>query len=500
MTLRAAHDLDLRVRVFGGRTGKTLRMGANSTFRAGEAKSYNLSLNGPVPSFTLSWVDSLGQSGAVSLKSDQLPYPLPQARTEGCATWRSPPWIGTPGRITGVVASECITETRHEIDLPVYGGHYSRNVPALLDASVDRITGTVNVVAGSHRTTASFVQGGETRFSLPVANRKAVHNLEITADLAATLNVPLPPMLQTTHRPARTDRVHPQGDLSLRREHSDQDGAGLRLSPGARAGRGDPARSRDPHPHGVGSSGPGPGRGSRRPLPVPPRAPARAPAANGGTDARWRFQLVELAVVGRAATILLSSGAALASIAAAPEDANREMLGRLRRGADRHGLCRGGPVLLRHRLGGVRADGRGRRGTGARAGGRPGTLCSWPSSAWWWCCWPRASPPPSPSASSPACNRQEELKEMKPTLPNIRKLAGRGRTEKSANSGDINTNEIANNEAAETQAASSPVPVLHAVPPGGGRPGAAGRGEAGGAGGDGSGAGRTQTGGLRRFP
>ena len=38
---------------------------------------------------------------------------------------------------------------------------------------------------------------------------------------------------------------------------------------------------------------------------------------------------------------------------------------------------------------------------------------------------------------------------MKPILPNIRKLAGRGRTEKSANSGDINTNEIANNEAAE---------------------------------------------------
>ena len=38
---------------------------------------------------------------------------------------------------------------------------------------------------------------------------------------------------------------------------------------------------------------------------------------------------------------------------------------------------------------------------------------------------------------------------MKATLPNIRKLAGRGRTENSAGSGDINNNEIANNEAAE---------------------------------------------------
>ena len=38
-----------------------------------------------------------------------------------------------------------------------------------------------------------------------MSNRKATHEVEITADLTATLNVPLPPMLQTTHHPARTD-------------------------------------------------------------------------------------------------------------------------------------------------------------------------------------------------------------------------------------------------------------------------------------------------------
>ena len=52
VTLRAAHDLDLKVRVYGGRKGRTLKMGANSTFGSGEAKSYNLTLNGPSPSFT----------------------------------------------------------------------------------------------------------------------------------------------------------------------------------------------------------------------------------------------------------------------------------------------------------------------------------------------------------------------------------------------------------------------------------------------------------------
>ena len=204
VTLRAAHDLDLKVRVFGGRSGRTLKMGANTSLTAGQARSYNLSLNGPSPSFTFSWVDALGRSGAVSLKSHQIPYPLPKADGELCdLELTSMEW--TPGSISGVVASECIAETRQEVALPVYGGHFSQTAPALLDATVTRITGTVSVVAGSHRTTASFIAGGQTRFRLPVANRKAVHNLEITADITATLNVPLPPMLQTTHHPARTD-------------------------------------------------------------------------------------------------------------------------------------------------------------------------------------------------------------------------------------------------------------------------------------------------------
>ena len=203
VSLRAAHDLDLKVRVFGGRKGKTLKMGANAIVHSGERKTYNLTLNGPSPSFTFSWVDSLGFSGAVSLKSDQLPYPLPRYDGELCdLEVVSLEWV--PGSISGVIASECITDTRQEVDLPVYGGHFSQSVPALLDASITRIAGRVNIEAGAHRTSAGFVPNGQTRFSLPVANRKAVHDLEITAELTATLNVPLPPMLQTTHHPART--------------------------------------------------------------------------------------------------------------------------------------------------------------------------------------------------------------------------------------------------------------------------------------------------------
>ncbi len=206
VTLRAAHDLDLKGRVFGGRTGRTLKMGFNASLREGEARSYNLTLDGPTPSFTFSWQDALGRSGAASLKSRQIPYPLPSADGELCdLELTSLEW--TPGKITGVIASECIAETRHEEDLPVYAGHFSQNVPALLDAAVTVITGTVTAGWGGHSTTAAFVQDGDTSFTLPVANRRAVNDLEVTADLTATLNVPRPPMLQTVHHPARTD-VH----------------------------------------------------------------------------------------------------------------------------------------------------------------------------------------------------------------------------------------------------------------------------------------------------
>ncbi len=206
VTLRAAHDLDLKGRVFGGRTGRTLEMGFNTGLAAGESKSHNLILDGPAPSFTFSWQDTLGFSGAASLKSHQIPYPLPSVDGDLCdLAVTSLEW--TPGRISGVIASECIAETRHEEDLPVYGGHFSQSVPALLDATVTAVAGTVSVTWGGHSTTATFVPDGETAFALPVANARAVNELEIAADLTATLNVPRPPMLQTTHHPARTD-VH----------------------------------------------------------------------------------------------------------------------------------------------------------------------------------------------------------------------------------------------------------------------------------------------------
>ena len=213
VTLRAAHGLDLRVRVYGGEYGETLKMGFNTSLAAGQIKSYNLTLDGPAPSITFSWRDApvsstgqaLGRSGAVSLKNRQIPYPLPRVDGELCdLELTSLEWV--PGEITGAIAATCIAETRHEEALPVYAGHYQQTVPALLDATVTSIAGSVSVKSGSHRATTNFVPNGETAFTLAVPDARVNHRLEITADLTATLNVPRPPMLHTTSttRPAPT--------------------------------------------------------------------------------------------------------------------------------------------------------------------------------------------------------------------------------------------------------------------------------------------------------
>ena len=51
-----------------------------------------------------------------------------------------------------------------------------------------------------------FVPDGETVFSLPVAVGESVRNVEISVDLEATLEVPMPDMVRLTHHPAWTEQ------------------------------------------------------------------------------------------------------------------------------------------------------------------------------------------------------------------------------------------------------------------------------------------------------
>ena len=206
VVLRAATDLDLRVRAYGGPSGSGSRFFATVSLAAGERVTYDLPLNGPSPSLVFSWEDGLGQAGAVSLDGERLPWPLPAASGELCdLRVVSVGW--TPGAVAGTVASTCASTLEERVQLAVAAGHHSQAVTALLEAEVTGIAGTVTVTSGVRETSVSLVPGGETRFRLPVAAGEGVHALAIEAGVQAALRVALPPLVELTHVPERTERL-----------------------------------------------------------------------------------------------------------------------------------------------------------------------------------------------------------------------------------------------------------------------------------------------------
>ena len=204
VTLRAATGLDLRVRAFGGPEGRALRFWGSARLAEGERIDYSLPLNGPVPSFTLSWEDELGQAGAVTFKEAQIPYPLPVVEGELCdLRVASLGW--TPAGIEGAIESECVTQIEEAVELQTVAGHADVTQTALMEAEVTAITGTVTVAGSGSATSVPFVLGGETLFSLPVAEGEAVHAVTIGVDLEAVLRIPVPPLTQLTHHPELTE-------------------------------------------------------------------------------------------------------------------------------------------------------------------------------------------------------------------------------------------------------------------------------------------------------
>ena len=81
VTLRAAHDLDLKVRVFGGRSGRTLKMGANAIVHSGERKDLQPDPRRPVAvlHLLLDGLPGLLRGGFTQEQPDSLP-PAPGRR------------------------------------------------------------------------------------------------------------------------------------------------------------------------------------------------------------------------------------------------------------------------------------------------------------------------------------------------------------------------------------------------------------------------------------
>ena len=206
VTLRAATALDIRVRAFGGPEGTWLRFWGSATLAEGERVDYSLPLHGPGPSFTVSWEDTVGQAGALTVEHDRIPYPLPEAEGELCdLRVTSLGW--TPGAVSGAVESECVTRIEHPVELQTVAGHESVTETALMHAQVTAITGTVAAATGASHESVPFVPNGETSFRLPIGEGEAIHAVTVDVTLEASLRIPIPPLTQLTHHPERVEQV-----------------------------------------------------------------------------------------------------------------------------------------------------------------------------------------------------------------------------------------------------------------------------------------------------
>ena len=204
VTLRAATDLAIRVRAFGGSQGTSLRFWGSASLDEGERIDYSLPLHGPVPSFTVSWEDTLGQAGAVTIEHDRIPYPLPEFEGELCnLSVTSLGW--TPGAVSGVIESDCVSNIKHLVELQTVAGHESVTEPALMDAGVTAVTGTVVATTGASTASVAFVPDGETSFRLAVPTGEAIHALSVDVSIEANLSIPIPPLTTLTHHPERTE-------------------------------------------------------------------------------------------------------------------------------------------------------------------------------------------------------------------------------------------------------------------------------------------------------
>ena len=205
VVVRAAADLEVEARAFGGADGRQPRFQREDTLGRNGRSSYLAPLDGPAPSLTFAWRDEHGQAGALSLAGDQLPYPLPEVRGELCdlrlvrLSWRE-------GTIEGSVRSDCRAGLDEPVELETASGHARLSHTALLPADVTSVSGAITLAASGRQTSAPFVANGETLFTLALGASRAILAVEITAALSAELRIALPPLVRLTHRPYRLER------------------------------------------------------------------------------------------------------------------------------------------------------------------------------------------------------------------------------------------------------------------------------------------------------
>ncbi len=204
VVLRAAADLEVDVRAFGGVNGRSLVASRSVPLNGSERSTQRLPLSGPDPSFTFAWLDEHLQGGALTLSADQLPHPLPAVEGDLCdlqltsLEWR-------PSQIRGEVSSICVASIDDQVRLQTVAGHVNQTETVVLSGDVRALSGALRVSVGSRQTSVPLVADGTTRFQLALESGAGIQDVALSANVTAQLNIPLPDLVQLTHHPARTE-------------------------------------------------------------------------------------------------------------------------------------------------------------------------------------------------------------------------------------------------------------------------------------------------------
>ena len=204
VALKAAADINVDVRAFGGAGGKESVYWRAALLEVGERDTFTMHLDGPSPSVTFSWREGEGQAGAVSLIATDLPYPLPAVEGEVCdlrvasITW-------TPAQIEGELTLDCEDEHLLPTPVQVVSGHVDLRHTVLQLADVVSVAGTATVIAGETSVAVPLSPDGGARFELAVAKGRQFFEIGIEAELTASLSVHQPPLMALTHYPSRTE-------------------------------------------------------------------------------------------------------------------------------------------------------------------------------------------------------------------------------------------------------------------------------------------------------
>ena len=202
--VRAATDLELRVRGFGGDDGSSFRYATHTDLKEGDVGTFTIPLDGTRPSVTLSWVDPTTQAGAVTLSGSQIPYPLPSVDGVLCdAELMSLGW--SSGSVTGRVRTDCERSVMETLELEMIAAADSVEVMAVREADVTGVTGNIDVSVGSEGGSVPFAQDRGTSFSVPADLGDGLQDVKIAIEMRGMLRVPVPPVVELTLVPQRRE-------------------------------------------------------------------------------------------------------------------------------------------------------------------------------------------------------------------------------------------------------------------------------------------------------